>query len=186
MPTSQFQDPERLAHISTLELSWLVGNGAIETRGGLASVFKRHGRSSGMRLGWRSLWSGVRTPVRLSVQGPAGEVPATPSAARSTIGTAVGWVACLVLIVFFLLQIVFVLRQVCPSEKLKSKAPGTAHLQQRAPPPVPPCAAGSASPPRSPLRPPAKGIRTPVFRAAAGCTAAVVHTPKIYFMPLRS
>ena len=30
-----------------------------------------------MRLGWRSSWSGVRTPVRLTVQGPAGEVPAT-------------------------------------------------------------------------------------------------------------
>ena len=40
-------------------------------------VRKRHGRSSGMRLGWRSSWWGVRTPVRLSVQGPAGEVPAT-------------------------------------------------------------------------------------------------------------
>ena len=40
-------------------------------------VGKRHGRSSGMRLGWRSSLSGVRTPVRLSVQGPVGEVPAT-------------------------------------------------------------------------------------------------------------
>ena len=38
---------------------------------------KRHGRSSGMRHGWRSSWSGVRFPVRLSVQGPVGEVPAT-------------------------------------------------------------------------------------------------------------
>ena len=38
---------------------------------------QRHGRSSGMRHGWRSSSSGVRTPVRLSVQGPPGEVPAT-------------------------------------------------------------------------------------------------------------
>ena len=30
-----------------------------------------------MRHGWRSSSSGVRTPVRLSVKGPAGEVPAT-------------------------------------------------------------------------------------------------------------
>ena len=30
-----------------------------------------------MRHGWRSSSSGVRTPVRLSVQGPPGEVPAT-------------------------------------------------------------------------------------------------------------
>ena len=38
---------------------------------------KRHGRSSGMRLGWRSSSSGVRSAVRPSVQGPVGEVPAT-------------------------------------------------------------------------------------------------------------
>ena len=38
---------------------------------------KRHGRSSGMRHGLRSSWSGVRTPVRPSVQGPVGEAPAT-------------------------------------------------------------------------------------------------------------
>ena len=30
-----------------------------------------------MHHGWRSSWSGVRTPVRLSVQGPAGEASAT-------------------------------------------------------------------------------------------------------------
>ena len=30
-----------------------------------------------MRHGWRSSWSGVRTPVRLSVEGPAGEASAT-------------------------------------------------------------------------------------------------------------
>ena len=42
-----------------------------------AILGKRHGRSSGMRHGWRSSWLGVRFLVRLSVQGPAGEVPAT-------------------------------------------------------------------------------------------------------------
>ena len=76
---------------------------------------------------------------------------------------------------------VSVLCQVCPRVKQKSKASATTHLQQRAPPLVPPCVAGTASPPHSPLRPPAKGIRTPVFRAAAGCAAAAVLAPKTYF-----
>ena len=42
-----------------------------------AILGKRHGRSIGMRHVWRSSSSGVRAPVRPSVQGPVGEVPAT-------------------------------------------------------------------------------------------------------------
>ena len=38
---------------------------------------KRHGRSSGMRHGWRSASPGVRTPVCLSVQWPVRKVPAS-------------------------------------------------------------------------------------------------------------
>ena len=65
----------------------------------------------------------------------------------------------------------------------KGNAPDTAHLQQRAPPPVPPCVAGTASPPHIPPQLACRrGIRTPVFRAAAGCTAAAVHGPKAYIM----
>ena len=62
---------------------------------------KRHGRSSGMYHGWRSSSSGGQSPVRPSAQGPVGKVPATaPFGTSSTIGTADGWLACLVLVVF--------------------------------------------------------------------------------------
>ena len=129
--------------------------------------------------------------VRPSRGPPVRPPPPPPSPTRSTIGNPVRRVACLVLIGFFLrpyrstqcTQAYF-----CPSVgnlcgEQKGNAPDTAHLQQRAPPPVPPCGAGTASPPHIPPQLACRrGIRTPVFRAAAGCTAAAVHGPQAYIM----
>ena len=135
-----------------------------------------------MRLGWRSSWSGVRTPVRLSVQGPAGEASATAPFSNPLHQWYCRWMGGVSRPhSFFSLWYVSALCQVCPRVKQKSKASATTHLQQRAPPLVPPCVAGTAFPPHSPLRPPARGIRTPVFSAAAGCAAAAVLAPKTYF-----
>ena len=87
--------------------------------------------------------------------------PPSPSVSPSTIGTAVGWVVCLVLVVFM------------PSPQVivhcKNKAPGTAHLQQWPPSPVPPADGSRISSSYSPW-----GLRTGVFKAAAGRTTAAV------------
>ena len=85
--------------------------------------------------------------------------PPPPSASPSTIGTADGWVACLVLVVFM------------PSPQIivhsKNKAPGTTHLQQCPSSPVPPADGSRISSSYPPWE-----VRTGVFRAAAGRTAA--------------
>ena len=75
---------------------------------------------------------------------PVRSPPPPPSAAPSTIGTAGGWVACLVLVLFPV--------KLCPLVQHKNQVPDTAHLQQCPPSLVPPSAA-TASPPRTPLPP---------------------------------
>ena len=77
---------------------------------------KRHGRSSGMRRGRRSSSSGVRT-----------------SASPSTTGTADGWVACLVLMVFSF--VITQSRQQC-SQQGRAQKQGTKHNIPAAVPPV--------------------------------------------------
>ena len=112
---------------------------------------KRHGWSSGMRHGWRSSWWGVRTPVRLSVQGPAGEASATAPFSNPLHQWYRRWMGGVSRPhSFFSLWYVTDLCQLYLRGKQKSKASATTHLQQRAPPPVPPCAAGTASPPHTP------------------------------------
>ena len=106
-----------------------------------AILGKRHGRSSGMRHGWRSSWSGVRFPVRLSVQGPAGEVPATAPFSIPLHHRYRWWIGgvsrphsfCLAKGYVLLLNV-----SGMSTRENKSKAPSTAHLQQRAPSLVPP------------------------------------------------
>ena len=104
-------------------------------------VGKRHGRSSGMRLGWRSSWSGVRTPVRLSVQGPVGEVPATAPFSSPLYHRYRRWMGGVSRPHSFALSTVCSIPMFFMSVSVlcgdqEGDAPGTAHLQQRAPPPV--------------------------------------------------
>ena len=86
-----------------------------------------------MRLGWRSSWSGAQTPVRLSVQGPTGEVPATAPFSIPLHHRYRRWkggVSRPHSFFFFCFVIVTIsvrLCQVCLLEN-KSKAPITAHL----------------------------------------------------------
>ena len=94
--------------------------------------------------------------------------PPPPSAAPSTICTAGGSVACLVLVLFPV--------KLCPPVQHKNEVPHTPHLQQCPPSLVPP-SAGTASPPRTPL-PPLPGIQTRFFKAVAGCTAAAARCRK--------
>ena len=129
--------------------------------------------------------------VRPSRGPPVRPPPPPPSAARSTIGTAgaMGGVSrphrfflypdrCTQYTHAYFYPSV---GNLCGDQK--GNAPDTAHLQQRAPPPVPPCVAGTASPPHIPPQLACRrGIRTLVFRAAAGCIAAALHGPKAYIM----
>ena len=129
--------------------------------------------------------------VRPSRGPPVRPPPPPPSAARSATGTAGAWGGVSRLHRFFLhpdrstqcAQAYFYpsVRNLCGEQK--GNAPDTAHLQQRAPPPVPPCVAGTASPLHIPPQLASRrGIRTPVFRTAAGCTAAAVYGPEAYIM----
>ena len=135
---------------------------------------KRHGRSSGMRHGWRSSGSGVRTPVRPSVQGPVGEAPATAPFSiplHHRYRRCDGW----------RVSSIFP-NPPTPSPPTprgseththtKNEAPGTAHLQQRAPSLLPPSAGWRMSSSYSSSACPRKRTRTGVFRAAVSCATA--------------
>ena len=109
------------------------------------------GRSSGMRHGWRSSSSGVRTPVRPSVQGHVGEVPATAPCSIPLHHRYRRWMGGVSRPRSFYLPLSFEHRaDVTGTHIAKSKAPGTAHLQQCPPSPVPP-ADGSRISSSSPL-----------------------------------
>ena len=84
-------------------------------------IGERHGRSSGMRHGWRSSSSGVRTPVRLSVQGPPGEVPATAPFSSPLHHRYRRWMGCVSRPHIFLVN-------PCPLALHKNEVPRTAHL----------------------------------------------------------
>ena len=96
-----------------------------------------------------------------SVQGLLAAPPATaPPASRATAGTASGWVACLVLVIFFLTtnSVIFFLNKIAPGTSI--------------PVAVRPASGTDGSRISSSYSP--SGVRTGVFRAAAGCTAAAV------------
>ena len=100
---------------------------------------KRHGRSSGMRHGWRSSSSGVQAPVRPSVQGPVGEVPATAPFSiplHHRYRRWMGGVSCPRS--FYFCHCPVRRPQNRQQSAQKNKAPSTAHLQQCPPSPVPP------------------------------------------------
>ena len=109
---------------------------------------------------------------------PVRSPPPPPSASPSTIGTAGGWVACLVL-VFFPCPLLLPLP---PAHK--NEAPGTAHLQHCPPSLVPPAAGWRISSSYSSSACLRKRTRTRVFRAAAGCTAAAPRCRKPCLSPL--
>ena len=93
-------------------------------------------------LGWRSSWSGVRFPVRLSVQGPVGDAPATAPFSIPLHHRYRRWIGGVSRPhSFFFVQLQGMSTSGCNGyehrESEKSKAPTTIHLQQRAPPPVP-------------------------------------------------
>ena len=134
-----------------------------------AIIGKRHGRSSGMRHGWRLSWSGVRSPVRLSVQGPAGEVPATSPFSNPLHHRYRRWMGGVSRPHSFCLTTGYVLLLIVSGTytwENKSKAPTTAHLQQRAPSLVPP-SAGTASPPRSPPQLACRGDSNPRLQGSS-------------------
>ena len=127
--------------------------------------------------GARRFW-GLKPRFVCPSRGPlARSPPPPPSASPSTIGTAGGWVACLVLVVLSL-------RPVCMSyvrtpgmnictlhKKARHRARHTCSSALRHGYRRPP---GAASPPRIPLG----GFDLPSWGAAAGCTAAAVRGPK--------
>ena len=120
-----------------------------------------------MRHGWRSSWSGVRTPVRLSVQGRASEVPATAPFSIPLHHRYRRWMGGVSPPSFS--------QPPAPDpapDTHKNEAPGTAHLQQRAPSLVPPAARWRMSSSYSSSACLRKRTRTLVFRVEAGCTAA--------------
>ena len=139
---------------------------------------KRHGRSSGMRHGWRSSWSGVRFPVRLSVQGPVGEVPATTPFSIPLHHRYRRWIGGVSRPHSFLSSC-----KVCLFLTVWSLSTGS---QQKAKP-QPQHTCSSALHHRGRLRrrnritssySSSARNRTFIFRAAAGCIAAAVHGPQ--------
>ena len=94
--------------------------------------------------------------------------PPPPSTSPSTIGTAGGWVACLVHVVLSYVQSTcHRYMHLSGLSERKAKKQGTGHNTPAAVTPV--TVSSSYSP---------WGIRTAVFGAAAGCTAAAVRGPK--------
>ena len=132
-----------------------------------------------MRHGWRSSSSGVRTPVRLSVQGPASEVPATAPFSIPLHHRYRRWMGGVSPPhIFFPCPLPLPLP---PAHK--NEAPGTAHLQQGPPSLVPPAARWRMSSSYSSSACLRKRTRTRVFRAAAGCTAAAPRCQKPCLTP---
>ena len=139
-----------------------------------------------MRHGWRSSWSGVRTPVRLSVQGPVGEAPATAPFSiplHHRYRRCFGW---RVSSSFFFVQLHGMLRLAVLSLKAGSQKKKKAK-------PQPPHTCSSALHHRGRLRrrnrisssySSSARTRTHVLRAAAGCFAVVVHGPKDHIVHL--
>ena len=134
-----------------------------------------------MRHGWRSSWSGVRTPVRLSVQGPVGEASATAPFSNPLHQWYRRWMGGVSRPHSF-----FSLRYVTDQCQfyLRVKQKGIRHHT--------PAAARSTtgaalrrrnhiSSSYSPVARLLRGIRTPVFKAAAGCAAAGVLAAKPCF-----
>ena len=108
-----------------------------------------------MRHGWRSSLLGAQTPVRLSVQGPVGEVPATAPFSIPLHHWYRRWMGGVSRPRSFVLtSSLYVLCKSTWHEYLhatqKSKAPGTAHLQQCPPSRVPPAAGSRISSSYSP------------------------------------
>ena len=127
-----------------------------------------------MRHGWRSSWSGVRTPVRPSVQGPVGEAPATAPFSISLhhrYRRCDGWCVSSIFS-----QPTHPVPTHPPGVRdthtQKTEAPGTTHLQQRAPSLLPPSAGWRMSSSYSSSACPRKRTRTGVFRAAVSCATA--------------
>ena len=130
---------------------------------------KRHGRSSGMRHGWRSSSSGVRTPVRVSVQGPPGEVPATAPFSSPLHHRYRRWIGGVSRPRTFSYQSLSTSATQKRSARHSTPAAvpsvtGTAVRRNRI----------SSSYSSSPLL----RIRTRIFKAAAGCTAAAARCRK--------
>ena len=123
-----------------------------------------------MRHGWRSSSSGVRTPVRLSVQGPPGEVPATAPFSIPLHHRHRRWPGGVSRPRIFI--------HVHETLAHKNVATDTAHLQQRPPSLVPPAAGRRISSSYSSSACLRKRNRTRVSRAAAGCAAAAVRRQK--------
>ena len=107
-----------------------------------------------MHHGWRSSWSGVRTPVRLSVQGPVGEAPATAPFSiplhhryRRCVGWRVSSSFSFVQLHGMLSLAVLSLKAVNQQKKQSPNhhTPAAARSTTGAA-----CAAGTASPPRTP------------------------------------
>ena len=134
-----------------------------------------------MRHGWRSSWSGVRTPVRLSVQGPVGEASATAPFSiplhhryRRCDGWRVSssW--------FFTLSYVTDQCQLylrVQQKGIRHHTPAAARSTTGATLRLRNRISSSYSPSARLLR----GIRTPVFSAAASCAAAGVLAAKPCF-----